>query len=44
MMPANLANNLQDQQQFLDLLSFVFEIAAGGDDRLNQLRPAMPAE
>ncbi|MCR9200343.1 MAG: plastocyanin/azurin family copper-binding protein [Planctomycetaceae bacterium] len=38
-MPAGLVNNLTDRQQFLDLMSFVFAIADGGQAKLDELKP-----
>jgi len=39
MMPAGLANNLANRQQFLDLARFVLEISEGGEERLKELKP-----
>jgi putative heme-binding domain-containing protein len=39
-MPEDLANQLTDRQQFLDLISYLSEIAFQGPGRARQLRPA----
>ncbi len=39
-MPEQLVNQLADRQQFLDLVSYLREIADGGDARAIQLKPA----
>ena len=40
MMPDDLANQLADRQQFLDLISYLHEIASKGPGRALQLKPA----
>ena len=37
-MPAGLVNNLRSRQQFLDLLSFVYAISEGGEEKLMELK------
>jgi putative heme-binding domain-containing protein len=39
-MPEGLINALESRQQFLDLCSFVIEVAAGGAERARQLVPS----
>ncbi len=38
-MPEQLANQLNDRQEFLDLIRYLYEIADGGKERAAQLRP-----
>ena len=37
LMPAGLANQLADREQFVDLLKFLMEISEGGQERLKEL-------
>ncbi len=39
-MPAELANQLADRQQFLDLISYLHEISVGGVERAEALEPS----
>ena len=39
-MPDGLANQLADRQQFLDLISYLAEIATNGPERASELKPA----
>ncbi len=39
-MPEGLVNQLADRQQFLDLVSYLTEIASGGPERAKELQPA----
>ncbi len=39
LMPAELVNQLAGRQQFLDLMSYLMEIAEGGPTRADELRP-----
>ena len=36
-MPAGLANQLADREQFLDLVAFLIEIEKGGQKKLQEL-------
>ena len=38
-MPEQLVNQLTSRQQFLDLISYLSELAGGGEARANELRP-----
>lgn len=39
LMPAGLANQLADRDQFLDLIKFLMEVEKGGAKRLEELKP-----
>lgn len=38
-MPEQLVNQLSSRQQFLDLVSYLFELSKGGESRAKELRP-----